>query len=75
MKLYQLPQKQYTKLYFKDMFGKYIVLIFDHIDGMYSYCWIEKDWLEKGEKKIVPINNCTKIAKYKDGYKLKVSDK
>ena len=58
--LYQLPQYQNTKLYIEDE-----VIIFDHIDGFYSYCWLEKD-----KSKIVHIKATTKFKRYKDGYKL-----
>ena len=44
-KLYELPEKQKVKLYFDDNIEnkKDIVVIFDHIDGFYSYCWLEED--------------------------------
>lgn len=58
-KLYELPEKQNVKLYFDD-----IIVIFDHIDGYYSYCWLEED-----KTKLVHINACTEFKKYKDGYK------
>lgn len=59
-KLYELPEKQNIKLYFDDN-----VVIFDHIDGFYSYCWLEKD-----KTKIVHIKATTEFKKYKDGYKV-----
>ena len=57
--LYILPQYQNTKLYIEDK-----VIIFDHIDGFYSYCWLEED-----KSKIVHIKATTKFKRYKDGYK------
>lgn len=59
-KLYELPENQNIKLYIGDK-----VVIFDHIDGLYSYCWLEED-----ETKLVHINATTLFKKYKDGYKL-----
>ena len=47
------------KLYFDDQ-----VVIFDHLDGLYSYCWLEND-----KDKIVHINACATFKEYKDGYK------
>lgn len=58
-KLYELPEYQNIKLYILDN-----VLIFNHIDGLYSYCWLEND-----EDKIVHIKATTEWEKYKDGYK------
>ena len=58
-KLYELPEHKNIKLYFDDQ-----VVIFDHIDGMYSYCWLEED-----RSKIVHIKAWTLFKKYKDGYK------
>lgn len=58
-KLYELPEYENVKLYFDDQ-----VVIFDHIDGMYSYCWLEED-----RSKIVHIKAWSLFEKYKDGYK------
>lgn len=65
-KLYELPEKQNVKLYFDDNIEdkKDIVVIFDHIDGFYSYCWLEKDMNE-----IIHIKATTLFKRYKDGYK------
>ena len=63
-KLYELNEYQNTKLYFDDK-----VVIFDHIDGFYSYCWLEED-----KTKIVHIKATTIFKKYKDGYKYVESD-
>lgn len=59
-KLYELPENQGIKLYIE---GK--TIIFGHLDGMYSYCWLEGD-----KSKIVHIKATTSFTKYKDGYKL-----
>lgn len=59
-KLYEIPENCNIKLYI----GNEIV-IFGHLDGLYSYCWLEKD-----TSKIVHINANTLFKKYKDGYKL-----
>ena len=63
--LYELPERQNTKLYID---GK--VIIFDHIDGLYSYCWLEGD-----KNKLVHIKATTLFKNYKDGYKYVESDK
>ena len=65
-KLYELPENQNIKLYFDDNIEniKDIVVIFGHLDGFYSYCWLEKD-----KNKIVHIKATTEFKKYKDGYK------
>lgn len=60
MKLYEIPENQNIKLYI----GDYVV-IFGHLDGLYSYCWLEED-----KTKIVHINATTQFVKYKDGYKM-----
>ena len=57
--LYELPENKNVKLYFDD-----VVVIFGHLDGMYSYCWLEED-----NNKIVHIAATTMFEKYKDGYK------
>lgn len=59
IKLYELPENKNVKLYFEDN-----VVIFGHLDGLYSYCWLEKD-----KNKIIHINACATFKKYKDGYK------
>lgn len=58
-KLYELPERQNIKLYFDD-----VIIIYDHIDGFYSYCWVDKE-----EWKLVHIKATTEFKKYKDGYK------
>ena len=58
-KLYELPENQNIKLYIED----YIV-IFDHIDGLYSYCWLEGD-----KNKIVHVKATALFEEYKDGYR------
>ena len=70
-KLYELPEYKNIKLYFDDNIEniKDIVVIFDHIDGLYSYCWLEED-----KTKIVHIKATTEFKKYKDGYKYMESE-
>ena len=65
-KLYELPEHKNVKLYFDDLIdNKYdIVVIFDHLDGLYSYCWLEED-----KNKIIHINATELFKEYKDGYK------
>lgn len=58
-KLYEIPENQNIKLYFEDT-----VVIFGHLDGLYSYCWLEED-----KNKLVHIKATTLFKKYKDGYK------
>ena len=60
IKLYELPEHKNIKLYYE----KYII-IFDHIDGFYSYCWLEED-----KTKIVHIKATTLLEEYKDGYRI-----
>jgi len=61
-KLYELPQHKNIKLY---KVIDNLVVIFDHIDGLYSYCWLEED-----KTKLVHIKATTLFEEYKDGYKL-----
>lgn len=65
-KLYELPEHQNIKLYFDDNIEnkKDIIVIFDHIDGFYSYCWLEED-----KTALIHIKATTLFKKYKDGYK------
>lgn len=58
-RLYELPEYQGIKLYIEDK-----VIVFDHLDGLYSYCYIDGD-----ESKVVHINACTLFEKYNDGYR------
>lgn len=60
-KLYELPEGKNIKLYFGE---KDEVVIFGHIDGLYSYCWLEDD-----KTKLVHIKATTPFEEYKDGYK------
>lgn len=65
-KLYELPENKNIKLYFDDNIEdkKDICVIFGHIDGFYSYCWLEED-----KTKIIHIKATTLFEEYKDGYK------
>jgi len=62
-KLYELPSYQNIKLYLDDT-----IIIFDHIDGFYSYCWLGED-----KNQLVHLKATTLLKKYKDGYKI-ISD-
>lgn len=64
-KLYELPEHKNIKLYYEKN-----IIIFDHIDGFYSYCWLEED-----KTKLVHIKATTQLKKYKDGYKIIGEDK
>ena len=63
-RLYEIEEYKGVKLYVEDEAGKEIVIIFGHIDGLYSYCWLEED-----REKIVHIKATSLFKKYKDGYK------
>ena len=58
-KLYELPEYQNIKLYIDNQ-----VVIFGHLDGFYSYCWLEED-----KTHIIHIRATTQFKPYKDGYK------
>ncbi len=64
MKLYDLPRDKGVKLYGLRPDDK--VVIFGHLDGSYSYCWLEED-----DNKVVHISASAPVEKYKDGYKVK----
>lgn len=61
MKLYEIPENKNIKLYIGEQ-----EVIFGHIDGMYSYCWLKED-----KNKIVHIKAWAEFEKYEDGYRLK----
>lgn len=63
-RLYELPEHQGVKLYIEDK-----VIVFDHLDGLYSYCRIDGD-----KEKVVHINACTLFEEYKDGYRYASDD-
>lgn len=66
-RLYDLPRDKGVKIYgAKDTEGKDVVIIFGHLDGMYSCCWIENK-----PDKVVHLSANTPLVVYKDGYKLK----
>lgn len=66
MKLYELPRDKNIPIYgLHDGEGKSITIIFGHLDGMYSYCWIKDD-----EESVVHLNASTPLEVYKDGYKV-----
>ena len=63
-KLYDLPKG--AKIYnLQPDHDKDGIVIFDHLDGMYSYCWVE------GHKdKLVHLNAATPLKSFKDGWEL-----
>ena len=70
MKLYELPRDKGVKIYgFKDKEDKDLVIIFGHLDGAYSYCWI-KDEVNGDTDQIVHLSASTPLEEYKDGYKV-----
>lgn len=59
-KLYEIPRGSKIKSW-----GE--VIIFDHVDGMYSYCYLEKD-----KSKLIHLSASTELVLQKDGtYKIK----
>ena len=61
-RLYEIPRK--SRLYGLSPNGDPDgVVIFDHIDGMYSYCYVEKDL-----GKIVHLYCGTELIEHLDGY-------
>ena len=66
LKLYELPQRKDTRLYgFKGLDGDDVIIIFGHLDGAYSYCWIKDE-----PEKQVHLWASTPFTEYKDGYKV-----
>lgn len=63
-KLYDLPRNKGTKIYgFKSLEGEDVTIIFGHLDGMYSYCWLESD-----PEKLIHLNATLELEEHKDGY-------
>lgn len=60
MRLYDIPR--FSKIYCKVSDGSEFI-IFDHLDGMYSYCTTEKDG-------VFHLSAGQPLKKYKDGYEL-----
>lgn len=58
MKLYGIEKG--SKIYIED-----VVVIFDHLDGMYSYCYDQND-----KTKLLHLSASTPLEAYKDGYKI-----
>lgn len=55
------------------------IIIFDHVDGMYSYCTIvEKDGepvkTADGKSAIVNLNASMPLVEYEDGYKVHLEE-
>ncbi len=64
MKLHEIPHK--SKIYEAVSDGS-IYFIYDHPDGMYSYCISEKG-------AIVHLGLMQELEEYKDGYKFKSNE-
>jgi len=63
-KLHEIPRE--SKIYGYEVSGEdNPVIVYDHLDGMYSVCYIEGN-LEK----IVHLSASTPLVKYRDGFKL-----
>ena len=60
MKLYEIPKK--SKIYC-ECEDKSNFIIFEHLDGFYSYCKTEKGG-------IVHLGACQELVKFNDGFKL-----
>lgn len=64
-KLYELPRDKGVKIYGLEPDGdKDGVIIFGHLDGMYSYCWVEGE-----PEKVVHLRGGMELVKHGDGYK------
>lgn len=57
--------KKGSKLYLETDLGEE-VFIFDHLDGVYSYCYGENN-----KNRIIHLSFATPLGEYKDGYKIK----
>lgn len=66
MKLYELPRDMGVKIHgLNRVNGDELTIIFGHLDGAYSYCWIEGE-----PQNVVHLSASTPLVKYKDGYKV-----
>lgn len=63
-KLYEI--KKGSKIY-ADLSDDSKYIIFDHLDGMYSYCKTEKGG-------IVHLSGSTPLEEFEDGYKIAVKE-
>lgn len=52
-----------------DKDGNKVTIIFGHLDGAYSYCWI-KDEVNGDTDKIVHLSASTPLEPHKDGYRV-----
>ena len=65
-KLYELQRDKNIPIYgLTDSEKSPVVIIFGHIDGMYSYCW-----LKDKEEQVVHLNASTELKPHKDGYEV-----
>lgn len=65
MELYEI--KKGSRIY-ADLSDGSKYLVFDHLDGMYSYCKTEKGG-------VTNLSRFTPLVEYKDGYKIRVKEK
>lgn len=64
VELYNIPRG--SKIYgFKNKAGKDVVVIFDHLDGMYSYCYNQAD-----QSQLLHLSGSTPLENYRDGYRI-----
>lgn len=69
--IYELPRHRGIKIYGYAVLGEEEtdergnVLIFNHVDGMFSHCHVEGK-----PEKVVHLSATTPLVKYKDGYRL-----
>lgn len=71
MKLHQIPRESKIKCKVKDPRRGNVpgVVVFHHLDGMYSYCTVEKPRRMEGD--VVHLHSMSELTKLDDGtYKL-----
>jgi len=70
MKLYELERDKNIPIYgLMDKDGNKVTIIFGHLDGAYSYCWI-KDEVNGDTDQIVHLSASTPLEPHKDGYRV-----
>lgn len=68
-KIYEQLSSNVGKVFFESN-AEEDPIIFDHLDGMYSYCY-----LQSNPKMVVHISASAPLVPYKDGYKLESEDR
>lgn len=81
MKLYDLPQradpkpKIYCTIITADgVTKKDAVVLFDHLDGAYSLCYLEDSGKNGEPVDLIHLSASTPLVPYKDGYKIEDED-